>query len=99
MFFLFLFAAIQVGRSLGKRRRADENESAGTGAAAIEASVFALLGLLVAFTFSGAAQRMAERRNLLVKEVNAIGTAALRIDLTNAADQHRRGTCGDTGCT
>lgn len=86
-FFLLLFAAIQIGRSLGKRRRADGNESAGTGVAAIEASVFALLGLLVAFTFSGAAQRMAERRNLLVQEVNAIGTAWLRIDMMNTADQ------------
>jgi len=86
LFFFMLCAAIQVGRHLGGRRGAGE-ESGGAGAAAIEASVFALLGLLVAFTFSGAAQRMAERRNLLVQEVNAIGTAWLRIDMLNPADQ------------
>ncbi|MBV7482424.1 hypothetical protein [Bordetella sp. BOR01] len=86
LFYFLLFAAIQVGRYLG-RRAGPDGESGRSGAAAIEASVFALLGLLVAFTFSGAAQRMAERRDLLVQEVNAIGTAWLRIDLINAADQ------------
>lgn len=84
-FFLLLLGAIRFGRYLGHRHQADENGRAGS--AAIEASVFALLGLLIAFTFSGAAQRMGERRNLLVQEVNAIGTAWLRIDMLNAADQ------------
>jgi len=85
-FFLLLCAAIQIGRHLG-RQRPNEEEGGRAGVAAIEASVFALLGLLVAFTFSGAAQRMTDRRNLLVQEVNAIGTAWLRIDMINAADQ------------
>lgn len=82
-FFLALFCAIALGKRLGARQQ----EKGGAGVAAIEASVFALLGLLVAFTFSGAAQRMAERRNLVIQEVNAIGTAWLRIDLLDAADQ------------
>ncbi|CAM3975968.1 DUF4239 domain-containing protein [Bordetella tumbae] len=86
VFFCVLYGAIQVGRYVGKRDHSDEGGSR-SGAAAIEASVFALLGLLVAFTFSGASQRMVERRNLLVQEVNAIGTAWLRIDMINAADQ------------
>src|SRR5690606_11802941 len=86
LFFCLLCGAIQIGCHVGRRDRSDEG-SGRAGAAAIEASVFALLGLLVAFTFSGAAQRMAERRNLLVQEVNAIGTAWLRIDMINAADQ------------
>lgn len=43
--------------------------------------------LLAAIQIGGATQRMAERRNLLVQEVNAIGTAWLRIDMINAADQ------------
>ncbi|WYX31384.1 hypothetical protein WJ976_08475 [Achromobacter denitrificans] len=84
-FFALLLVAIQLGKWLG--RHADEK--GGSGAAVIEGSVFALLGLLVAFTFSGAAQRMAERRDLLVQEVNAIGTAWLRIDMVNAGDQPR----------
>lgn len=82
-FFVALFCAIALGKRLGRKLE----ESGGAGVGAIEASVFALLGLLVAFTFSGAAQRMADRRDLLIQEVNAIGTAWLRVDLLDPADQ------------
>jgi hypothetical protein len=85
VFFFLLLAAIRCGRLLGLRSNKQDKGTAGS--AAIEASVFALLGLLIAFTFSGAAQRMADRRNLLVTEVNAIGTAWLRIDMLNTSDQ------------
>lgn len=83
VFFVLLMIAMRIGRRLGH----SADDQTGAGAAAIEASVFALLGLLVAFTFSGAAQRMAERRNILVQEVNSIGTAWLRIDMLNPQDQ------------
>jgi len=46
-----------------------------------------LLGLLIAFTFSGAASRFDERRKLIIEEANAIGTADLRLDLLPAAAQ------------
>ncbi len=39
------------------------------------------MGLLVAFTFSGAATRFDDRRHLIVDEANAIGTAYARLDL------------------
>jgi len=58
--------------------------------------VFALMGLLIAFTFSGAATRFDARRQLVVEEANAIGTAWLRIDLlpptgqTELRDSFRR---------
>lgn len=52
-----------------------------------QGAVFALLGLLLAFTFSGSLQRFDERRNLVVEEANAIGTAWLRIDLVPASRQ------------
>ncbi len=84
-FFVALFFAIGFGKRLG--RKLEDHGGAGIGA--IEASVFALLGLLVAFTFSGAAQRMADRRDLLIQEVNAIGTAWLRVDLLDTSDQPR----------
>lgn len=48
-FFLLLLLAMNIGRRLG--RGGDEKSRAGS--AAVEASVFALLGLLIAFTFSG----------------------------------------------
>jgi hypothetical protein len=49
--------------------------------------VFGLLGLLVAFTFSGAAAPFDIRRQLIVEETNAIGTAYLRLDLLPPAAQ------------
>jgi hypothetical protein len=51
------------------------------GFAGVHGAVFALLGLLIAFTFSGAASRFDHRRDLIVEEANDIGTAYLRIAL------------------
>lgn len=67
----------EAGRRIGIRRRV--KDEAGIGA--MEGAVFALLGLLIAFTFSGAASRFDERRQLVAQEANAIGTAYLRLDL------------------
>ncbi|MGZ9262911.1 MAG: bestrophin-like domain, partial [Candidatus Binatia bacterium] len=50
-------------------------------------AVFAVLGLLIAFTFSGATARFDTRRQLIVEETNDIGTAYLRIDLLAADAQ------------
>jgi hypothetical protein len=49
--------------------------------------VFALLGLIIAFTFSGALTRFDTRRAQIVDEANAIGTAYLRIELVPASVQ------------
>jgi hypothetical protein len=53
----------------------------------VEAAVFGLMGLLIAFTFSGAASRFDTRRVQLVQEANTIGTAWLRLDLLPAKAQ------------
>jgi hypothetical protein len=74
-----------LGRRYGESRHAEVGKS--TGPAAIEAAVFALLGLLVAFSFSGSETRLQTRRDLIVREVDAIGTAYLRVDLLPAADR------------
>ena len=50
----------------------------------MDGAVFALLGLLIAFTFSGASSRFDTRRQLIVEETNDIGTAYLRLDLLPA---------------
>jgi hypothetical protein len=50
----------------------------------VDAGVFGLLGLLIAFTFSGAASRFDARRHLVIEEGNDIGTAYLRLDLLPA---------------
>ena len=54
---------------------------------AIETAIFALLGLLLGFAFAGATSRFDARRDLVVSEANAIGTAYLRLDLLPSASQ------------
>lgn len=71
----------EVGRRIGVARLASDPDGLAKGASAAEAAVFALLGLLIAFTFSGAASRFEDRRELVSRETEAIGTAFLRIDL------------------
>jgi hypothetical protein len=56
-----------------------EEVKAGTGA--VEAAIFALMGLLIAFTFSGAASRFDTRRVQVVEEAVTIETVWQRIDL------------------
>jgi hypothetical protein len=83
--FLGLFLAITLclrfGWQVGRRRLKDLGEGANEGLGAIDGAVFGLMGLLLAFTFTGAASRFDERRALIVQETNAIGTAWLRLDL------------------
>jgi len=80
-----LFAAmltlLDIGRRFVVRRAAHDPEVAHAGAGVVDGAVFALMGLLIAFTFSGAASRFDDRRKLIVQEANAVGTAYLRIDL------------------
>jgi hypothetical protein len=69
----------EYGRRLGERHWRVEHERTGIGPA--EPAIFALLGLFLAFTFSDAGTRFDARRQLVVEEANAIGTAWLRLDL------------------
>jgi hypothetical protein len=78
---------LELGRWFGVRRRRQDPEGAKAGAGAVDAAVFGLMGLLIAFTFSGAAARFDARRNTAVEETNCIGTAWLRLDLLPAAAQ------------
>ena len=85
--FAGLIVFIEVGRWFGARRRAlgegrEEHEGS-----AVDASVFALFGLLVAFSFSGALDRFDDRRKLIVAEATAIENAYLRLDLLPASAQ------------
>src|SRR4051794_17315248 len=79
---LALFASMIICGEIGHRigvRRLDRDPTASRGV--VEAAVFALLGLLIAFTFSAAADRFDKRRAQIVDEANAIGTAYLRLSL------------------
>ena len=85
--FVVMMLSVEVGRRVGRQRYATDKDSFAVGLGAAEGAIFALLGLLIAFTFSGAASRFEERRHLITQEANDIGTAWLRIDLLPPADQ------------
>ena len=85
LFAILLFAGmlilLEVGRWLGLKRRSKESENERGSLGAIEGAVFALFGLVLAFTFSGAASRFNEKRALIAEEANCIETAYLRLNL------------------
>lgn len=82
-FMAVMLAAQAWGVRRSQRDRASDGD-AKAGPSPAETASFALLGLMLAFTFSGAATRFDERRQLIIQEANAIGTAWLRIDLLPA---------------
>lgn len=87
LLFAGVLACMRLGWSLGRKREAMHGGSGQTGWGAIEGAVFGLMGLLIAFTFTGAAARFDQRRSLITEQVNAIGTAWLRLDLLPEPDR------------
>jgi hypothetical protein len=86
-FFIGALISLQFGRYLGLRYR-KRNE--GTGAlATVEGAIFGLMGLLLAFTISGALQRFDDRRQLVIQEATAATTAYDRLNLFGG-DEARR---------
>jgi CDP-diglyceride synthetase len=85
--FAIMLALMEIGRRIGVQRLRQDVAGVKAGLGVIEGAVFGLMGLVVAFTFSGAATRLDARRQLIGQETNAIGTAYLRIDLLPATSQ------------
>jgi len=85
--FVGMVLLIELGRRLGQHRMVRDLEGARAGLGAVEGALFGLLGLLIAFTFQGAASRFDTRRALIVEEANAVSTAWARLDLLPVAAQ------------
>jgi hypothetical protein len=85
-FFAGMLLFLEIGRRIGSSARA-RHPDGWKGVGTAEGAIFGLLGLLIAFTFSGAASRFEDRRHLITAEANAIGTAYLRIDQLPAVAQ------------
>jgi hypothetical protein len=83
--FTVLPVACAVGYRLGRRARARQDEAAKSHAAAWEAALLALTGLLIGFTFSMAQGRYDARKQIMLDEANAIGTTYLRTHLVDEA--------------
>ena len=54
-FFLALLLLIEIGRRLGLKQSVEDAERTHAGLGTIEAAIYGLLGLMIAFTFSSAA--------------------------------------------
>jgi hypothetical protein len=73
--------AVELGYRIGQyRKRLAETEKETT-VGPVVAATLGLFAFLLAFTFSLAASRFDERRRMVVKEANAIGTTHLRAGL------------------
>lgn len=86
-FFTGSLILLNYGRHLGLRYL-EKQKGTGTiaGLTTVEGAVFALIGLLLAFTISGGLQRFDERRELVIKEANAVSTAYDRLGLFQEND-------------
>ena len=90
--FFGMLAALDMGYRLGERSAKAHTAIADSalaheGIGAIEAAVFALLGLLLAFSLDGAMSRLDVRRQLVIDEATSIRAAYDRIDVLPESDQ------------
>jgi hypothetical protein len=85
--FVGILSCLEIGYRIGRNKSKKTHELAYEGTGTIEAALFALLGLLLGFSFAGATSRLESRHQLIVREANAIGTAYLRLGLLPASDQ------------
>ncbi|MBK8273408.1 MAG: hypothetical protein IPK89_10985 [Sphingomonadales bacterium] len=81
--FLVMLLSAQGGAALRKRLARPTGDAEAAEGYLLSATL-ALLGLLIAFTFSLAISRFDARRQLVVNEANAIGTAWLRAGLASS---------------
>ncbi len=75
------FLATEVGFRVGHIGRASADESTKSQITTFQGAILGLLGLLLAFTISMALSRLEVRKQMVVEESNAIGTAYLRAQL------------------
>jgi hypothetical protein len=86
VFFALMVAASEVGFRIGRRPNHVSSEDARSQISTIEVGILGVLGLLLGFTMSMAVTRFEVRKQLVLEEANAIGTAHLRTQLLPAVE-------------
>ena len=81
-----MMACLEAGFLIARHKYSDPSVIS-EGVGSMDAAAFALLSLLLGFSFSAGMSRLNVRRELIVHEANAIGTAYLRLDLLARDDQ------------
>jgi hypothetical protein len=79
--FMGMLTLMKLGAYIGHRRNLSQTEPENPGNSTVLAAVFGLFAFLLAFTFSMSGSRYENRRQSIIMEANAIGTAVLRADL------------------
>lgn len=79
--FIFILINYELGYRWGRKLQRESNTEIKNQTQSIQAGVLGLLALLLGFTFNMAVQRYESRNDSLIREVNAIGTAQLRLSL------------------
>jgi len=77
---IIVLLSVYAGYRVGKFMLLRSGDSAGLFSGSVVTASLGLLAFMLAFTFSIAANRYTERKQILIEEVNAIGTTYLRAD-------------------
>lgn len=78
LFLALMIGALELGRLLGKRRRAQLDGRRDEGATLVVGSVLGLLAFVLALNLSHASSRYDRRMTSTLEEVNALGTALMQ---------------------
>jgi low affinity Fe/Cu permease len=89
LFFAGSLILLRLGQDLGLRHRKRSGSEGIGGLATVEGAIFGLMGLLLAFTISGALQRFDDRRQLVIQEATAATTAYDRLSVFGGDDGRR----------
>ena len=81
IFLVVLLIALELGYRVGFARRELWEDADSGGGAIVQTSMFALLGLLLAFTYAAGMSRHDARKQAVPVEANALGTAFQRADI------------------
>ena len=80
-----MLAFFEVGYQFGERAQSHRDEDAPSSLGPMVGGLLGMLGFVLAFTFSMAAAQHDLRKQIVVDDANAIGTAYLRADLLDGA--------------
>jgi hypothetical protein len=86
VFFALMLAATEAGFRLGRKAEVNTPDKIKASVSTVEGAMLGVLGLLLGFTMSMAVSRFEARKQLVLDEANAIGTACLRAELLPAPE-------------
>jgi hypothetical protein len=86
LFFALMLAASETGFRIGRRPNQQRSDEARSQISTVEVGILGILGLLLGFCMSMAVTRFEVRKQLVLEEAKAIGTAHLRTQLLPPAE-------------